>query len=172
MRAVSVSPVLIGSDGVSETRSGDLHPWLDPMVCNRARLARDAWFDGRFFTGVLTTRIYCRPICPVRPARSEHVHFFPSAAAAEQAGFRPCLRCRPELEPGLPTLSGATAAVSRAIDLIHRGFLDERHVEDLGAAVGIGARHLTRLFVRYHGAPPRNSPNGHSSRSISGFELR
>ena len=154
MRTVSVSPVLIGSDGVSETRSGDLHPWLDPMVCNRARLSRDARFDGRFFTGVLTTRIYCRPICPVRPARSGHVRFFPSAAAAEQAGFRPCLRCRPELAPGLPTLSGPTAAVSRAIDLIHRGFLDERHAEDLGAAVGIGSRHLTRLFVRYLGAPP------------------
>src|SRR5215468_10042681 len=75
---------------------------LDRETCERARLARDAAYDGLFFVGVRTTRIYCRPICPVRPAKSENVVFFPTAAAAERAGFRPCLRCRPETAPGSP----------------------------------------------------------------------
>src|SRR4029453_8174930 len=75
---------------------------LDSRTCDRARLARDRRFDGRFFTGVLTTRIYCRPTCPVKPAKSRNVVFFPTAAAAERAGFRPCLRCRPESAPGAP----------------------------------------------------------------------
>lgn len=127
---------------------------LDRRACDRARMARDARFDGRFFSGVLTTRIYCRPVCPVRPARSENVAFFPTAAAAEHAGFRPCLRCRPETAPGTPAWQGAATTVSRALDLINRGFLDERRVEDLADALGMGARHLTRLFVRYVGAPP------------------
>ena len=82
-------------------------------------------FDGRFFTGVLTTRIYCRPICPVKPAQSRNVVFFPTAAAAERAGFRPCLRCRPEAAPGTPAWRGAAATVSRALRLIERGFLDD-----------------------------------------------
>ena len=151
---MSALPLPTGRDENTERPGADLHPWLDLAVCNRARLARDARFDGRFFTGVLTTRIYCRPICPVRPARSEHVRFFPSAAAAEQAGFRPCLRCRPELAPGLPAQSGAAGVISRAVDLLHRGFLDEHRVEDLGEAVGVGSRHLNRLFDRHLGAPP------------------
>jgi len=75
---------------------------LDWETCDRARLARDPAFDGAFFTGVLTTRIYCRPVFPVRPAKSENVRFFATAAAAERAGFRPCLRCRPETAPGSP----------------------------------------------------------------------
>src|SRR5438132_10042231 len=79
-----------------------LPPGLDRDICDRARLARDREFDGAFFTGVRTTRVYCRPVCPVRPARSENVVFFGSAAAAERAGFRPCLRCRPETAPGKP----------------------------------------------------------------------
>jgi AraC family transcriptional regulator, regulatory protein of adaptative response / DNA-3-methyladenine glycosylase II len=151
---MSALPLPIGLDENPERTGGGLHPWLDPIACDRARLARDARFDGRFFTGVLTTRIYCRPICPVRPARSEHVRFFPSAAAAEQAGFRPCLRCRPELAPGLPMRSGAAGVITRALDLLHRGFLDEHRVEDLGEAVGVGSRHLNRLFDRHLGAPP------------------
>src|SRR5262249_38513141 len=72
---------------------------LDPSECERARVARDRRYDGRFFTGVRTTKIYCRPVCPVRPAQAKNVTFFPSAAAAEAAGFRPCLRCRPETAP-------------------------------------------------------------------------
>src|SRR6059036_164812 len=118
-------------------------------------MARDARFDGRFFTGILTTRIYCRPTCPVKPARSCNVVFFPTAAAAERAGFRPCLRCRPETAPGTPAWHGAAATVSRALRLIDRGFLDDgRRVEDLAERLGMTARHLRRLFLRYAGAPP------------------
>src|ERR1700752_5453180 len=97
-------------------------PLLDQATCDRARLARDPAFDGLFSTDVRTTRIYCRPICPVRPARSENVVFFPTAAAAEHAGFRPCLRCRPEAAPGTPAWSGAAAPVARAQRLITGGF--------------------------------------------------
>src|SRR2546421_3185455 len=91
---------------------------LDEAICDRAWLARDARFDERFVTGVRTTRIYCRPICPVQPAQSMHVCFFPSAAAAERAGFRPCLRCRPETAPGTPAWHGSGATVSRGLTLI------------------------------------------------------
>ena len=127
---------------------------LNAEMCDRARLARDARFDGRFVTGVLTTRIYCRPICPVKPAQSTHVCFFPSAAAAERAGFRPCLRCRPATAPGTPVWHGSGATVSRGLTLINAGFLDEHSVEALAEVLGISARHLTRLFMQHLGAPP------------------
>src|SRR5467141_5251916 len=128
---------------------------FDPRSCDRARIARDPRFDGWFFTGVLTTRIYCRPTCPVKPAKSRNVVFFPTAAAAERAGFRPCLRCRPETAPGTPAWRGAAATVSRALRLIERGFLDgEARVEDLADALGMTARHLRRLFLRHAGASP------------------
>ena len=128
---------------------------LDAKTCDRARLARDPRFDGWFFTGVLTTRIYCRPTCPVKPARSRNVIFFPTAAAAERAGFRPCLRCRPEAAPGTPAWRGAAATVSRALRLIERGFLDDgAGVERLADALGMTSRHLRRLFLRYAGASP------------------
>jgi AraC family transcriptional regulator of adaptative response / DNA-3-methyladenine glycosylase II len=129
-------------------------PLLDHATCDRARLGRDAAFDGLFFTGVRTTRIYCRPICPVRPARSENVVFFPSAAAAERAGFRPCLRCRPETAPGSPAWSGTRSTVGRAMRLINEGFLDRASVSDLAERLGIGPRHLLRLFLRHTGATP------------------
>src|SRR5262244_3227335 len=129
---------------------------FDRRRCDRARIARDARFDGRFFTGVLTTRIYCRPTCPVKPAQSRNVIFFATAAAAERAGFRPCLRCRPEAAPGTPAWRGAAASVSRALRLIERGFLDDgRSVDDLAEALGMTARHLRRLFARHAGATPR-----------------
>src|SRR5438128_11454186 len=128
---------------------------LDPRICDRARIARDPRFDGAFYTGVKTTRIYCRPTCPVKPAKSKNVVFFPTAAAAERAGFRPCLRCRPETAPGTPGWRGAAATVSRALRLIDRGFLDDgRLVEDLAERLGMTARHLRRLFLRHAGAPP------------------
>jgi AraC family transcriptional regulator, regulatory protein of adaptative response / methylated-DNA-[protein]-cysteine methyltransferase len=131
-------------------------PALDRKRCDRARLARDARFDGRFYTGVLTTRIYCRPTCPVKPARSRNVVFFASAAAAERAGFRPCLRCRPEAAPGTPAWHGAGATVSRAMRLIQDGYLDDgRGIDALADALGMTARHLRRLFARYTGASPR-----------------
>ena len=128
---------------------------LDWGTCDRARTARDPRFDGWFFTGVLTTRVYCRPTCPVKPAKSRNVIFFPTAAAAERAGFRPCLRCRPETAPGTPGWHGAAATVSRALRLIERGFFDDgKTVEDLADTLGMTARHLRRLFVRHAGASP------------------
>jgi AraC family transcriptional regulator of adaptative response / DNA-3-methyladenine glycosylase II len=128
---------------------------LDRKTCDRARIARDPRFDGWFFTGVLTTRIYCRPTCPVKPAQSRNVVFFPTAAAAERAGFRPCLRCRPETAPGTPAWQGAAATVSRALRLIDKGFLDDgKRVEHLAETLGMTARHLRRLFMRHAGASP------------------
>ena len=104
---------------------------LDFTECDQARLARDAAYDGRFYTGVHTTGIYCRPVCPVRPARSANVSFFPSAAAAEAAGFRPCLRCRPETAPFSGAWIGSRATVERALRLI----VEEGTLDQEGAAV-------------------------------------
>jgi AraC family transcriptional regulator, regulatory protein of adaptative response / methylated-DNA-[protein]-cysteine methyltransferase len=128
---------------------------LDRARCDRARRARDPKFDGRFFTGVLTTRIYCRPTCPVKPAKSRNVVFFATAAAAERAGFRPCLRCRPEAAPGTPAWRGAAATVTRAFRLIEGGFLDDgKRVGDLAETLGMTSRHLSRLFAEHAGASP------------------
>jgi len=128
---------------------------LDPDACDRARIARDPTADGRFFTGVRTTRIYCRPTCPVKPAKSCNVVFFPTAAAAERAGFRPCLRCRPEAAPGTPAWRGSAACVARALRLIEQGFLDDgRTLADLAETLGMTSRHLRRLFLRHAGAAP------------------
>ena len=93
---------------------------LDWEICDRARVTRDRAFDGMFFTGVRTTRIYCRPICRVRPAKSQNVQFFATAAAAERAGFRPCLRCRPEAAPGSPAWNGTATTVARGMRLIEQ----------------------------------------------------
>jgi AraC family transcriptional regulator, regulatory protein of adaptative response / methylated-DNA-[protein]-cysteine methyltransferase len=127
---------------------------LDVATCERARVSRDRRFDGRFFSGVRTTRIYCRPVCPVRPAKAENVSFYPSAAAAERAGFRPCLRCRPETAPFSPAWNGSRTTVERAVRLISRGALDDASVEALADRVGVGARHLSRLFEKHLGASP------------------
>jgi len=127
---------------------------LDFDTCNEARLRRDSAFDGVFFTAVRTTGIYCRPVCPVRQPLTKNVSYFPSAAAAEQAGYRPCLRCRPETAPFSPAWKGTEATVDRAMRLIEAGALDTGDVEDLAARLGIGARHLSRLFARHVGASP------------------
>ena len=127
---------------------------LSDEVCYRAVASRDARFDGRFFTGVTTTGIYCRPVCPSRTPRREHARFFRCAAEAEAAGFRPCLRCRPETAPGSPAWSGTRATVSRALRLISGGFLDEHSVAELAGRLGLGDRHLRRLFLRHLGATP------------------
>jgi AraC family transcriptional regulator, regulatory protein of adaptative response / DNA-3-methyladenine glycosylase II len=127
---------------------------LDRRVCDRARQSRDARFDGRFFIAVITTGIYCRPICPVRAPKDEHVRYFPTAAAAEAAGFRPCLRCRPEAAPGTPAWLGTSGIVSRALRLISEGALDQDGVERLADRVGVTDRHLRRLFVQHLGATP------------------
>jgi AraC family transcriptional regulator of adaptative response/methylated-DNA-[protein]-cysteine methyltransferase len=127
---------------------------LDVSECERARVARDRRYDGRFFIGVRTTRIYCRPVCPVRPAKAGNVSFYPSASAAEAAGFRPCLRCRPETAPFSPAWQGTRTTVARALRLIAGGALDDGSVEDLAARLGIGQRHLCRLFQCHLGASP------------------
>lgn len=127
---------------------------LDPEACDRARLSRDPRFDGLFFSGVKTTRIYCRPVCPVRPAKSENVTYYKSAAAAEKAGFRPCLRCRPESAQGSPAWRGTATTVGRAMRMIEEGFLNTASVEDLAERLGVGSRHLSRLFGKHLGASP------------------
>lgn len=127
---------------------------LDVAECERARVRRDRRYDGRFFSGVRTTRIYCRPVCPVKPALGRNVSFFPTAAAAEAAGFRPCLRCRPEAAPFSPAWLGSRTTVDRAMRLIRNGALDRESVERLAERLGIGPRHLDRLFQRHVGASP------------------
>jgi AraC family transcriptional regulator of adaptative response / DNA-3-methyladenine glycosylase II len=127
---------------------------FDRRTLDRARVSRDARFDGRFFIAVRTTGIYCRPICPAPRCRSKNVRYYPTAAAAATAGFRPCLRCRPEAAPGTPAWIGTSAVVRRALRLVHDGALDDASVEDLAARVGIGPRHLHRLFLQHVGASP------------------
>jgi AraC family transcriptional regulator of adaptative response / DNA-3-methyladenine glycosylase II len=127
---------------------------LDKRVCDRARKSRDARFDGRFFIAVTTTGIYCRPICPVRSPKDAHIRYYASAAAAEAAGYRPCLRCRPEASPGSPAWLGTSSLVSRALRLIGEGALDEEGVDRLGDRLGVTARHLRRLFLQHLGATP------------------
>jgi AraC family transcriptional regulator, regulatory protein of adaptative response / methylated-DNA-[protein]-cysteine methyltransferase len=130
---------------------------LDMTQCEQAWLARDPEFDGRFFIGVRTTGIYCRCVCPVRQPYRCNIEFLPSAAAAELAGYRPCLRCRPETAPFSPAWKGSAAIVERAARLIRdEGALDApgATVEMLAARVGVGGRHLSRLFQKHLGASP------------------
>jgi AraC family transcriptional regulator of adaptative response / DNA-3-methyladenine glycosylase II len=125
---------------------------LDPSVCYRAMAARDARFDGRFFVAVKSTGIYCRPICWARTPRRENITFYPTAAAAQAAGYRPCLRCRPECSPS--SWRGTLNTVSRALALIEAGALDEGDLDALAERLGVGERHLRRLFEQHIGASP------------------
>src|SRR6266700_4148934 len=127
---------------------------LDFAACDRARLAQDPRFDGRFFIGVTSTGIYCRPICPAPTAKQRNVRYFPSAAAAAEAGFRPCLRCRPESSPGTPAWMGTSNTVSRALRLIGESALEVGGVDALAERLGVGSRHLRRVFLRHLGATP------------------
>ncbi|HEY1504868.1 MAG TPA: AlkA N-terminal domain-containing protein [Stellaceae bacterium] len=127
---------------------------LDHDACYRAVAQRDPRFDGRFLTGVKTTGVYCRPICPARTPHKENVTFFPTAAAAQEAGFRPCLRCRPETAPDLGAWRGTSNTVSRALALIEAGALDDTSLEAFAGRLGIGERHLRRLFQQHLGASP------------------
>jgi AraC family transcriptional regulator of adaptative response / DNA-3-methyladenine glycosylase II len=127
---------------------------LDFDACYRALQSRDARFDGKFFVGVVTTGIYCRPVCPARTPLAKNVRFFACAAAAEAAGFRPCKRCRPETSPGTPAWLGTSATVSRALRLIAAGDLDGDGVEGLAGRLGVGARQLRRLFAEHLGTSP------------------
>jgi AraC family transcriptional regulator, regulatory protein of adaptative response / DNA-3-methyladenine glycosylase II len=129
---------------------------LDRAACYRAMQTRDARFDGRLFIGVASTGIYCRPVCPARTPKFENCTFHASAAAAQQAGFRPCLRCRPETAPDLASWRGTSNSVSRALALIAEGALDgdENNVDGLASRLGLGERQLRRLFQQHLGASP------------------
>jgi AraC family transcriptional regulator of adaptative response / DNA-3-methyladenine glycosylase II len=129
---------------------------LDPQGCYRALQTHDARFDGRLFVGITTTGIYCRPVCPARPAKFEHCRFFASAAAAQEAGFRPCLRCRPETAPDCGSWRGTSNTVFRGLALITAGELDGERasVDWLAERLGVGARQLRRLFMHHLGASP------------------
>jgi AraC family transcriptional regulator, regulatory protein of adaptative response / DNA-3-methyladenine glycosylase II len=129
---------------------------LDRNACYRALETRDPRFDGRLFVGVTSTGIYCRPICPARTPKRENCRFFASAAAAQEAGFRPCLRCRPETAPDLAFWRGSSNTVSRALSLIADGALDgdEAGMAALAERLGVGDRQLRRLFKQHLGASP------------------
>ncbi len=130
------------------------HYGLTRDVLDRARRSRDARFDGQFFIAVTTTRIYCRPICPAKTSHDANVRYYATAAEAAAAGFRPCLRCRPEAAPGSPAWLGTSAVVRRALRLIQDGALDQGSIAELATRLGVGTRHLSRLFMRHLGASP------------------
>src|SRR6185369_6905031 len=127
---------------------------LERKALERARLSRDPRFDGKFFIAVTTTRIYCRPVCPAPTSKSSNVQYYATSAAAAEAGFRPCLRCRPEAAPGTPAWMGTSAVVKKALRLIDAGILDHASVDDLADKLGLGSRHLRRLFLQHVGASP------------------
>jgi len=127
---------------------------LDADTCYRALRARDARFDGRFFVAVSSTRIYCRPVCTVKPPRKENCRFYPSHAAAESAGYRPCLRCRPELAPGNASVDATTRLAQAAASLIEDRALDEEGLDAIATRLGITDRHLRRAFGAEFGVSP------------------
>lgn len=127
---------------------------FDRGTLDRARLSRDPRFDGKFIIAVKSTGVYCRPICPSPTSKSANVRYYPTPEAAAEAGYRPCLRCRPEAAPGTPAWLGTSAVVRRALRLINDGCLDEESVDALAATVGVGPRHLHRLFIQHVGASP------------------
>lgn len=127
---------------------------LDRAALDRARLSRDPRFDGKFFIAVKTTGVYCRPICPSPTSKSSNVRYYATAPECAEAGFRPCLRCRPEVAPGTPAWLGTSAVVRSALRLIDDGALDHHSVGELADRIGVGARHLNRLFMQHVGASP------------------
>jgi len=153
MRA-SPDPTSENGESVPETAGIIRAMTLDPDACYRALRTHDSRFDGRFFVGVSSTRIYCRPVCTVRMPRREHCHFFASAAAAEVEGYRPCLRCRPELAPGNASVDAIARLAQGAVDLIENGVLDAGGIEHLSERVGVTSRHLRRIFDTEFGVSP------------------
>lgn len=127
---------------------------LDFAAQYEAFRRRDPAWDGIVFVAVKTTGIYCRPVCPARTPLKPNVKFYPSAASAARAGYRPCLRCRPETAPFCPAWKGTRTTVERALTLIERGALDRGSVDQLADRLGIGSRHLTRLFAEHLDASP------------------
>ncbi|MFI5066924.1 MAG: AlkA N-terminal domain-containing protein, partial [Streptosporangiales bacterium] len=127
---------------------------LDFDTCYRAVLARDPRFDGRFFTGVTSTGIYCRPVCPARTPARANMRFFRHPGAAEAAGFRACRRCRPETSPGSPEWNARADLAARAVRLISAGYVDEHGIGGLAARLAVTERHLHRLLVAELGTGP------------------
>lgn len=128
-------------------------PALDHDACRLAYAARDPRFDGRFFVGVRTTGIYCRPVCPAPPPKPENVAFYPSAAAAMEAGLRPCLRCRPETAPGSPAWLGGRGTVARALALLESALDEGTGIDEIAARLEISRRQLDRLVWQHLGSP-------------------
>ena len=128
---------------------------LNPQICQKARLSRDPRFDGKFFTAVKTTGIYCRPICPATTPKEENVLYFPTAIEAANAGYRPCLRCRPDSAPGSPAWKGVNTTLDRAIRLIGEGALQDDSLYMLAERLGISDRYLRQLFKKHLGISPK-----------------
>ncbi|AJR06614.1 DNA-3-methyladenine glycosylase 2 family protein [Photobacterium gaetbulicola] len=128
---------------------------MSPAQCQQARLARDRRYDGLFFTAVKTTGIYCRPICPAPPPLEKNVEYFPSAVTAAQAGYRPCLRCRPDSAPGSPAWRGKSTTFVRAQRLIDEGALIDSGLAQLAGRLGVTDRYLRRLFNDEMGLSPK-----------------
>lgn len=127
---------------------------LDEVAAHAAAESKDRRYDGVFFVGVTSTGIYCRPVCPARTPRREHRRFFPSAAAAEKGGFRPCLRCRPECAPGASAIDATERLAHDAVRRIEAGALEEQGLEGLAGELGVTGRHLRRVIMRTFGATP------------------
>ena len=128
---------------------------IDFDTCYEAVKTRNTDYDGVFYTGVSSTGIFCRPVCPAVTPKPENCDFYPSAAAALQAGYRPCLRCRPETAPSSPAWNGVRTTVKRALELIDLGALDQQSVSDFADRLGVSDRYLRQLFSRYVGASPK-----------------
>src|SRR6476661_5566505 len=157
-----------GRAGLFRTSRRDVRKWpdragdgadngamtLDAHTCYRALRAHDARFDGRFFVAVSSTRIYCRPVCTVKPPKRENCRFFPSAAAAESAGYRPCLRCRPELAPGNASVDATTRLAQAAASMMEDQTLDSEGIDAIAQRLGITDRHLRRAFGAEFGVSP------------------
>jgi len=128
---------------------------LNPEIFQKARLSRDPRFDGKFFTAVKTTGIYCRTICPATTPKEENVTYFSTAVEAANAGYRPCLRCRPDSAPGSPAWKGVNTTLEKAVRFINEGALQNSSLEDLANRLGIGDRYLRQLFKKHLGISPK-----------------
>jgi len=128
---------------------------LNAKICQKARLSRDPRFDGKFFTAVKTTGIYCRTICPVFPPKEENVLYLSTAVECANAGFRPCLRCRPDSAPDSPAWKGVSTTLERAISLINEGALQNGSLSLLAERLGISDRYLRQLFKKHIGMSPK-----------------
>src|SRR5262245_8479391 len=149
-------PVVMSENGESDRAAPRIiaRMTLDPHTCYRALIARDARFDGRFFVAVSSTRIYCRPVCTVKPPRRENCRFYRSAAAAESGGYRPCLRCRPELAPGNASVDATSRLAQAAASMMEDRALDEDSMDTIAARLGVTDRHLRRAFGAEFGVSP------------------